>query len=192
VSFFRVILGAAVIWAGVSAAQQPSANSASTALESKIQYLQRNAERNPPDPQITVLSQNDINSYFSSGKLKMPAGVQDLRTELHANEVIGTAHVDFDQVRAGKSENNPLLSLFSGVHDVRVDATAQGQNGQADVQIQSAQLDGIEIPKFALQMFLRKYVQPKYPDIGMETRFELPERIDTAKIEESQVSVTQR
>jgi hypothetical protein len=82
--------------------------------------------------------------------------------------------------------------LFSGVHDVRVDATAQGQDGEADVQIQSAQLDGIEIPKFALQMFLRKYVQPKYPNIGMETRFALPERINTAKIEESQLSLTQR
>jgi hypothetical protein len=172
-------------------AQQPAASTGAAGLESKFERLQRNAERNPPDPQPTVLSQNEINSYFSSGKLKMPSGVQDLRAELHANQVIGTAHVDFDQVRAGKSESNPLLSLFSGVHDVRVEATAEGQNGEADVQIQSAQLDGIEIPKFALQMFIRKYVEPKYPNIGMETRFQLPERIDTAKVQESQVSLTQ-
>lgn len=161
-------------------------------IAQKLAYITANAKQQTPDPRPTELLQEEINGYFAAGSLKLPDGVQDLRTELHAQQVIGTAHVDFDRVRAGKHDLNPLLSIFSGVHDVRAEAYADGEQGTATVRIQSASLDGVNIPKFVLQMFIERYVQPKYPNIGIETRFHLPARIDQAIVGENKVVVTQR
>lgn len=161
-------------------------------MAQKLAYITANAQRPTPDPRPTVLLQDEINGYFAAGSLKLPDGVQDLRTELHAQQVIGTAHVDFDRIRAGKHDANPLLSMFSGVHDVRAEAYADGEQGTAAVRIQSASLDGVNIPRFLLQMFIERYVQPKYPNIGLDTRFHLPSRIDQAIVSENKVVIAQR
>jgi hypothetical protein len=106
--------------------------------------------------------------------------------------VSGTARIDFDQLRAGTNSSNPLLSIFSGVHEVEVETHAYGKGGQGCVHVDSVSLDGIEVPHFVLQLFVEKYIQPKYPDLGIDSRFTLPDRIDTAVIGQHQVTVTQK
>jgi hypothetical protein len=43
-----------------------------------------------------------------------------------------------------------------------------------------------------LQLFVEKYLQPKYPEIGLDSRFALPERIDTAVVGERRLVLIQR
>jgi hypothetical protein len=100
--------------------------------------------------------------------------------------------VDFDQVKAGRHTSNPLLSLFSGVHDVVVVANASGTAGQGLVDVQSVSLDGVEVPQFLLEIFVEKYLKPKYPNVGLQSRFRLPDRIDTAIVGEHKLTVIQR
>ncbi len=33
---------------------------------------------------------------------------------------------------------------------------------------------------FVLELFVEKYLKPKYPDIGIDSRFALPARVDSA------------
>jgi hypothetical protein len=100
--------------------------------------------------------------------------------------------VDFEQVKAGVSSYNPLLSVFSGVHDVVIVARAHGAGGVGFVQVDSVSLDGLDIPRFALQLFVEKYIRPKYPDIGLNSRFPLPDRIDRAIVGQHKLTVTQK
>jgi hypothetical protein len=53
-------------------------------------------------------------------------------------------------------------------------------------------LDGAEIPRFLLELFVEKYLKPKYPEVGMDTRLALPDKIDTATIGNHVLTVVQK
>jgi hypothetical protein len=179
--------------------QQPAAsstqamyNAAAASAEAKFRHLEENARRNPPDQTPTVLSEREINAYLSSGHVQLPIGVRSLRFGGQNGVVEAVARVDFDAITAKSQSSNPLLSLFSGVHDVHAVAHGSGSGGQARVHIDSVEIDGVSVPRMALQFFIDRYLQPKYPDVGMDSVFTLPERIDTARIGDHQLILTQK
>ena len=71
-------------------------------------------------------------------------------------------------------------------------AHASGSGGQGRVHIDSIDIDGVNVPRMALQYFLDRYVRPKHPEVGMDSVFALPERIDTATIGDHQLILTQK
>jgi len=161
-------------------------------MERKLRRIESNAASHHPDPAPTEFTEGEINAYFATGKMDLPAGVRSVRFQSEPGIVTGTAHVDFDQFRAGSGSLNPLLGVFTGVHEVVVSAHAHGVGGQGFVQVDSVTLDGIEIPRFILQLFVEKYVQPKYPEIGLNSRFALPDRIDWATVGRQELTVGQK
>ena len=162
------------------------------ALEKKVQHLQSNADRKPPDSTPTEFSEAEINAYFASGNIDLPAGVQSVALQEQPGIVIGTSRVDFDQLKAGKNSYNPLLSVFSGVHDVVATAHAYGVKREGFVHVDSVSIDGVEVPQFVLELFVQKYLKPKYPNVGIDSRFALPARVDAATIGLHKVTVVQR
>jgi len=158
----------------------------------KIQHIETNARSRHPDPTPTILTEQEVNAYLASDQIQLPAGVQSVKLEGHPGIINGTARVDFDRVREGAHSSNPLLSIFSGVHEVAVATHAHGANGQGYVHVDSVSLDGIEVPNFALQLFVEKYLQPRYPQIGIDSRFNLPDRIDRATVGEHQITIIQK
>jgi len=177
-----------VINLGVKAAD----TSLVASVEKKIEHIQQNATLEHPDEKPTEFTEQEINVYIASGRVKLPQGVQSVRFTGEPDLVTGNARVDFDELKAGRSSSNPLLSVFSGVHDVVVVAHARGMNHQGHVQVESVSLDGVEIPRFALQLFIEKYLQPKYPNIGMTSQFALPAKIDTAIVGQHKLTVSQK
>jgi len=170
-----------------------SVNSALVAaLEKKVNHLQSNADRKPPDSTPTEFSEAEINAYFASGNIDLPAGVQSVALQEQPGIVIGTSRVDFDQLKAGKNSYNPLLSVFSGVHDVVATAHAYGVKREGFVHVDSVSIDGVEVPQFVLELFVQKYLKPKYPNVGIDSRFALPARVDAATIGLHKVTVVQR
>jgi hypothetical protein len=171
-----------------------SASNSSDALsmEHKLQHIETNGGSAHPDSTPTTLTESEINAYFASGKIKLPDGVQSVHFAGEAGVVTGKARVDFDQVKTGKNSSNPLLSMFSGIHDVEVEAHAHGVAGTGYVDVDSVVLDGVEIPRFVLQLFVEKYLQPKHPEIGLNSRFQLPDKIDTATVGKHVLVVKQK
>jgi hypothetical protein len=161
-------------------------------FERKLQHVQSNGAQSHPDPSPTEFSEQEINTYFASGNVELPAGVKSVVFQEQPGIVIGTSRVDFDQLKAGKNSYNPLLSIFSGLHDVVVTAHAYGVKGEGMVHVDSVSLDGVEVPQFVLELFVEKYLKPKYPDIGLDSRFALPARVDAATIGPHKVSLTQQ
>lgn len=184
----------AVLLAALLPAQttSPADSSALASMQSKLQHIESNGAAVEPDQTPVEFTEQEINAYLASGQLKLPAGVRSLRLQGQPEIVTGTARVDFDEIKAGRSSYNPLLSVFEGVHDVVAVAHARGAGGEGLVHLDSVSLDGVEIPRFALQMFVEKYLQPKYPNIGLDSRFPLPDRIDTATVGSHQLTITQK
>jgi len=158
----------------------------------RLHHIQQNGISATPDPAPSVLPDDEGNAYFAAGRVKLPASVQQLRYSTTPGTVNAVARIDFDVLTQNSTSNNPLLSLFSGVHDVRVIAGASAQNGAATVTAQSVDIDGVTVPRMALEYFVNKYLTSKYPNVGMTSHFKLPSRVDSAKVETAKVTVYQR
>src|SRR5258707_10497683 len=118
--------------------------------------------------------------------------MQSVRFRAETSIITAPTQVDFDKLRAGQSSMNPLLAVFTGVHTAVVVAHAHGAGGAGYVHVDSVELDGVEIPRFALQLFVEKFLQPKYPEVGLDSRFALPNRIDTATVKLRLLTVVQK
>jgi hypothetical protein len=157
----------------------------------KLDYIHRNGQKPHPDSRPTQLTEAEANAYFASGKVKMPAGVQSLHLTGDSGAITANCRIDFDQVKAGRGNSNPLLHLFSGVHEVLVQADASGFNYEGHVHVNSVSIDGVEVPQFVLEVFVEKYVTPKYPGVGLDSTFRLPDKIETATVGSHELIVVQ-
>lgn len=173
-------------------AGQPSASSSAASMQRKLAFIESNAKSNPPRQHPTILTEQEINAYFASGEVDLPDGVESVRFSEQTGVITGNARVNFDQIKSGRSSYNPLLVMFSGTHDIIAIAHAHGASGRGYVHVDSVSLDGVSIPRFVLQLFVDRYLHPKYPDIGLDSEFELPDRIDTATVGQHQVTITQK
>jgi hypothetical protein len=186
-----LLAGLLALTTGFTAAAQ-NRSSVSAEVERKVQHVQQNGAQAQPDQTPTTFSQQEINDYVASGAVKLPKGVQSVRFASEPGVITSNARIDFDEVKSGRGSANPLLSVFSGVHDVVVVAHAHGSGHMGYVDIDSVSLDGVDIPRFVLQLFVEKYLQPKYPNVGLSSRFEMPYKIDTAVVGHNQLTITQK
>jgi len=187
----RFLLYVVILAAAASAANNKTSPELAS-VNRKIAHLEANGRTPRPNPAPTVLNEAEINAYLASDEVQFPAGVNSVHLTGSQGTISGTAKVDFDQVRAGIHSSNPLLSIFSGVHDVNAEAHAYGRAGQGYVHIDSVSLDGVEVPNFVLQLFVEKYIQPRNPNIGIDSQFKLPDRIDSAVVGQHQVTLIQK
>jgi hypothetical protein len=167
-------------------------NAAAASADKKFRHIEENGRRPHPDQTPTVLTEREINAYLASGGVQLPNGVRSVQFTGRNGVVNATATVDFDAITASARSSNPLLSLFTGVHDVHAVAHASGSGGRGRVHIDSLDIGGVTVPRVALQFFLDRYVTPKYPDVGMDSTFQLPNRIDTATVADHQLILTQK
>ena len=166
--------------------------SPAASMSKKLAHIQANGKLAHPNSAPTVISEEEANAYLASGAVKLPPGVQSVKLQGEPGVINGTAQVDFDKVREGIHSSNPLLSIFSGIHDVEVAAHAYAESGTAYVHVDSVSLDGVEVPHFILELFVEKYVTPRNPQIGLDSRIKLSDRIDSATVSEHKVTIIQK
>jgi hypothetical protein len=182
-----------LIWSACITAQEHSQHTAAyRSMEQKIAHLKQNAAREHPDPRPTELTQDEANAYFAEGGVKMPKGVAALKLAATPGTIDGHAKIDFDALTEKARSRNPLLAVFTGVHDVHVLAKASGISGTGTITAQLVELDGIEIPQMVLQLFVDRYLKSKYPNVGLTSTFKLPLRIDSAQVETGKVALIQK
>src|SRR5438477_8825852 len=129
---------------------RPLPSSAVASMDRKLQRIETNGASAHPDQTPTEFTEEEVNSYIASGRIQLPVGVQSVKFQGEPGIITANTRVDFDQLKAGRRSSNPLLGMFSGVHDVIVQAHAHGSGGQGIVNVDSVSLDGVEIPRFVL------------------------------------------
>ena len=190
----------AIAAAYVAAAQQPRAGSATQAMYNaeaqsaarKFQHVERNAQRSRPDQTPTAVTQREINSYLASGQVQLPDGVKHVDFVIDPGRGHASARVDFDEITKGRYSGNPLMSLFKGVHEVVVYAHASGSGHVGHVHVDSVAIDGVTVPRVALEYFIDHYLKPQHPEIGIDSRFQLPYKIDIAELGSNRLTLTQK
>ena len=199
--FLTILLVASIIFIvqrGPAYSWQSSSQPASSghrladSMETKLDHIQQNGQKAQPDQAPTVMTEEEVNDYIAADRIVLPQGVKKLRMEGRTGVVTAFLNVDFDEIRAGQKSSNPLLSVFSGRHDVRVEGDAAGSGGQGKVHVREVSIDGFNVPNVALEYFVNKYITPKYPNVGIDSQFRLPNRIDLATVGYHKLTVTQK
>ncbi len=170
----------------------PQTRSAAGSAQRKFQHIEQNAKLQHPDQTRTVLSEDEVNAYLASGQVDLPEGVKSVRFHGKPGVVESFIRVDFDQITASRRSSNPLLMLFTGTHDLHVVARTFGAGGMGEAHVQSVEMDGVTVPRAALQFFVERYVTPQHPDVRLDTRFRLPYKIDTATVGSQKLTITQK
>ena len=175
-----------------SRAQQAHSEAFESARQ-KFQWIEHNGESANPSTAPTVLTAREWNAYLNERGVKLPDGLDRIRITSEPGIAHGEAEIDFDRLTANRTRSNPLLYLFTGKHRVNVNAHAHAANGIGTVHVDSVFFDDVEIPRFALEYFADRYLRPKYGNaVGLDSRFALHNRIDTAIVGNNQVAITQR
>ena len=177
---------------GNALAKGHSNDPAAATMDQKLRHIESNGQSARPDQTPTVITEQEANAYLASDEVILPDGVRSVKLVAQPGVISGTAQIDFDRIREGSHSSNPLLGIFTGVHEVIVVAHAHGAARQGYVHVDSVSLDGVEVPRFVLQLFVEKYLQPKYPELGIDSRFPLPDRVDTATVGEHKLTVLQK
>jgi hypothetical protein len=186
-----LLLMVIVVAAAAQQAKSGSHSKAYTTANQKFEQLASGA--NGGKTQTVSFSADEISSYVNEGGVVLPNGVENVKFSGKSGSVTAVTKVDFDKITAGKSSMNPLLMLFTGEHDVTVNADAQGSGGQATVNVQSVEIDGVTVPHAALELFVSRYLQPKYGNtVGLNNQFAMPAHIDSAVVGNNTLTLTQK
>ncbi len=185
-------LFAALAAAPVSAPQNAQPPSAAESMAAKLDHLRQNGEQAQPDQTPTTLSEDEINAYFAAQMVGLPKGVRAVTFSGEAGVVTATTSINFEEVKEGRTSANPLLAIFTGTHDVKVIGEVSGAGGRGTVHIRDAAIDGISVPRLVLEIFVERFLKPKYPNVGLDTTFALSARVDTAVVGKHVLTVTQK
>ncbi len=147
-------------------------------------------------PIRTSFTEREVNSFFQfSELLHLPVGVKEPRlTIADGGRLEGRAVVDLDAVR--KSQERGVLdplSYVSGAVQIAARGTLRTANGQGVLDLQSATLNGIAIPKSLLQELVTYYSRtPETPSgFDLDKPFVLPAAIRAVEFRQGAATIIQ-
>lgn len=165
------------------ASPDPTEIELADSFQKKIDEIRENSAREQPAPKTIEVREEEVNAYFKQRRLKMPDGVKTVVFRFDPETVIGNTRVDFDEITRKARSWHPLMMFFTGVHDVEVVARAvpDGEN-HARVRVESVVIDGVKVPRVAMQFFVDRYVKPKYPKVDLEATYKLPTKMKSVEV----------
>jgi hypothetical protein len=166
-------------------------------MKQKVASIAAHGESASKQPLRTSVSENEVNSFiaFELGDA-LPDGVVDPSlTMLGTGRVSGRATVDLDAVRKASGITSPLdpRSYMSGRLPVLATGVLRATNGVGRLELQSASVGGVPIPKLFLQEIVSYYSKsPERPGgISLDDDFPLPARIREIQVEPGHAIIVQ-
>jgi hypothetical protein len=169
---------------------------AAESLRRKVTGITDFSARPTPQPHRTTVTEEEVNAFlaFDAGD-QLPAGVvQPAITIIGTGRVSGRAMVDLDAVRKQKARGflDPL-NYATGRLQVTATGVLTTSNGVGMIELQSAALGALPIPKVILQEIVSYYSRtPERPaGIDLDAPFALPARIREIQVETGRAVVVQ-
>jgi hypothetical protein len=158
-------------------------------LQQKIDAIKK-AEEDPKHDNGTHIevSDSELESYLLfSLKEEIPVQVDSADVQLEPDTVSLDTQVTFSSNATG----NPVFdALVGGTHNLFVKGKFVAQDNRGKFDLQDVRVDGIPVPNVLIQALLKKYVNPKYPEVDINQPFEMPWGIKDLKIDTGKAAVT--
>jgi hypothetical protein len=169
---------------------------AAESLRRKVTGITDFSARPTPQPHRTTVTEQEVNAFlaFDAGD-QLPAGVVDPAiTIIGTGRVSGRAMVDLDAVRKQKPRGllDPL-NYATGRLQVTATGVLTTSNGMGMIELQSASLGALPVPKVILQEIVGYYSRTteRPAGIDLDAPFALPARIREIQVQAGQAIVVQ-
>lgn len=145
----------------------------------------------------TIITEREVNAYFAlDGSVDLPVGVTRATVVLHGDRrVAGSAVVDLDAVRGHHKPTGLFdpMSYLTGKLPVAAAGVLDARNGEARLQLESASIAGIPVPRAVLQEVIAYYTRSAdYPKgIDIDRPFVLPAGITAIDVRRGEAVVVQ-
>ena len=166
----------------VAFASPPKPDPLAVAAQRKIEAIQGGRTR---PGSIAVFSLAELNAWARyKVPLVVPEGVRQPRLELGNGAATAYALVDFLKVRQGQGEETNWLiaKLIEGEKAVRVNARIQSSGGRATVYLQRVEIGGLAVSGNTLDVLIRTFFLPLFPNAKINTPFELADGVDRIEV----------
>jgi hypothetical protein len=158
------------------------------ALQQKIDAVKKAADDpNHRNKAHVEVSESELESYLLfSLKEEIPVQVDSADVYLEPETVSLDTQVTFSSNATG----NPVFdALVGGTHNLFVKGRFGAQETMGKFDLQEVRVDGIPVPNVLIQALIKKYVNPKYPQVDLNQPFEMPWGIEELKIETGKATV---
>jgi hypothetical protein len=144
-----------------------------------IKAAERDKQRN--ESSRVQVSESELESYLLySLQDEIPAKVDSADVQLAQDTVALDTQITF----ASNATGNPVMdALVGGTHNLFVKGKFVAQKGEGKFDLQEVRVDGIPVPNVLIQALIKKYVNPKYPEVDLNAPFEMPWGIEELALE---------
>ena len=194
---FSVLVGVLLTAASLYAAAPLSKQQADLFTQKIAQIAAQGEPGQKPGTHRTPVSESELNSWFTyAAKPLLPAGVTDPRVTMVGNgRLTGQATVDLDAISKQKTSGGgfAIWNLLSGRVPFNVVGTLRSKDGSATFDLESADINGVPVPKTVLQQVVSYYSRsPKNPQgVSIDGAFALPAAIRQIDVGAGQAVVVQ-
>jgi hypothetical protein len=194
----RILVGAFVLCctALAAAAQDLTQKEADSMGNKLLAVLERGTQQHPRTgkPLRTSFTERELNAYLKYYGETPPGLVNPRIMIVEAGRLEARAVVDLDAIRKSKERGwlDPL-GYVTGSMEVRAIGMLKTANGRGTLELLSATLGGVPLPKTLLQELVAHYTRtPEMPaGFNLDQPFDLPHNIRQVEIQRGAATIVQ-
>ncbi len=159
--------------------------------QSAAAKLQRISSEGMESGETIVLTEDEINSFLLYDYPEMPEGVRDLQIQFQKDTGIAHAFVDLSKLRSAtdSSFSTFWLAAFRGERELTAKCRYTSSAGQAVVELESAELDGTNIPKPILDWLVSTVLAEHIEGVELGRLTPLPHKLRQIRVEPGQAVI---
>jgi len=168
-----------------------------TLLKQKVAVINAHAEKGLRQSRRTTLTESEVNSYLVyDAPEQLPTGVVEPSISILGDgRLSARAVVDLDAVRLAKNLTSLLdpMNYLMGKVPVSAIGVLKTANGVGHIELESAAISRLPIPKFLLQEIVSYYSRTAANPAGinLDDPFALPARIREIQVERGHAIIVQ-
>jgi hypothetical protein len=141
---------------------------------------------------VISFSVAEANAYArEEARREVGEGLRNAKVWFSAGKASGSAVVDFVKLQTEKGRPPGLLLrwMLQGEKEVQVSVKVEARDGKAKIDIDEVYLEGVGIPKGAVDLLIEYYLLPRFPEAKIGEWFELRHRVERITVTQAGVQM---
>lgn len=190
-----VLLSLVLTWSCTTTPPVQQPKDPVTRLQEKLDELAENSTRSPVPPKNLAFAEDEVNLLVARYlKENAPQAIGEPRvTILSDSRLVARVLVDVDEFKRNRKRVSGPLNFLSGKVPVVVRGDLTGQNGRGQFRLQSAEVNGVTLPRSLVLELLANHTRNReFPQgFDIEKPFDLPHKIRELGLRLGEVWVSQ-
>ncbi len=125
--------------------------------------------------------------------IAVPQGIRDPKVELGNGNGTGSALVDFVKIEQSRGKTPGLIAkMFAGERPLKVSLSLESAGGTCTVHVTRVDIGGSSVEGTLLDLIIRTFFKPLYPDATVEEPFEIGYNVDKIELRPDGIRVTMK